>query len=74
MVNQVERIHKNFSLTEIHFCLNKCAGIKIPFDKNHHQRYKDGTLYQFEGCEECGYAYKCKEHLKINPEISVQWN
>lgn len=55
---------KFFSNGNTFFCLNKCAGIKIPFDKNHHQRYKDGTLYQFEGCEECGYAYKCKEHLK----------
>lgn len=55
---------KFFSDGNTFLCLNKCAGIKIPFDKNHHQRYKDGILYQFEGCEECGYAYKCKEHLK----------
>lgn len=42
-------------------CLDTYIGEEIPFDKNHHQRNKDGKLYKFVGCNDCGYAYKCKK-------------
>lgn len=52
-------------------CLNTCIGKKIPFDKKHHQRSKNGELYKFEGCKNCGYAYKCKKLLK-NKELDYR--
>lgn len=45
-------------------CLNTCIGEEILFDFNHHQRNKEGKLYNFTGCENCNYAYKCKKKLK----------
>lgn len=45
-------------------CLNTCIGERISFDEKHHQRYKDGKLYKFTGCNDCEYAYKCKKLLK----------
>jgi len=45
-------------------CLNTCIGQEVPFDYNHHQRYKDGKLYKFIGCNNCNYAYICKKALK----------
>ena len=45
-------------------CLNTCIGREIPFNKKHHQRYKEGTLYEFDECDNCGYAYICKKLLK----------
>lgn len=45
-------------------CLNTCIGIEVPFDNIHHQRSKDGKLYKFTGCNNCGYAYICKKALK----------
>lgn len=44
-------------------CLNTCIGEEVPFDSTH-QRNKDGKLYKFTGCNDCGYAYKCKAKLK----------
>lgn len=49
-------------------CLDTYIGEEIPFDKNHHQRNKDGKLYKFAGCNDCGYAYKCKKNLKNKNE------
>lgn len=45
-------------------CLDTCIGQEVPFDYNHHQRNKNGKLYKFIGCENCGYSYKCKKSLK----------
>ena len=45
-------------------CIGSNEGVEISFDTTHHQRKKDGKLYKFEGCNECGYAYKCKEKMK----------
>lgn len=45
-------------------CLNTCIGEEIPFDKKYHQRNKDGKLYRFIGCNNCGYVYTCKKKLK----------
>ena len=45
-------------------CLNTCIGQEVPFDRQHHQRNKNGKLYKFTGCNNCGYSYKCKKLLK----------
>ena len=45
-------------------CLNACIGEEIPFNKNYHQRNKNGKLYKFTGCNSCNYAYICKKNLK----------
>lgn len=45
-------------------CLNTCIGEEISFNSNFHQRYKNGKLYKFVGCNNCGYAYICKKRLK----------
>ena len=45
-------------------CLDACIGQEVPFDYSHHQRYKDGKLYKFIGCNSCNYAYICKKSLK----------
>lgn len=45
-------------------CLNTCIGEEIPFNKNYHQRNKNGKLYKFTGCNSCNYAYICKKNLK----------
>lgn len=44
-------------------CLNTCIGENIPF-KNTHQRYENGKLYKFIGCNTCNYSYICKKKLK----------
>jgi len=53
-----------YAFTDGVLCLNTCIGQQINFDGSHHQRYKDGKLYKFVGCNNCGYAYKCKKKLK----------
>lgn len=45
-------------------CIGSNMGTEIQFDSTHHQRKKDGKLYKFEGCNTCGYVYKCKEKMK----------
>ena len=45
-------------------CLNTCIGELIPFNNIRHQRYKDGKLYKFTGCNSCSYSYICKKQLK----------
>lgn len=45
------------------FDLNTCIGEDIICSK-FHQRYKNGKLYKFVGCNNCGYAYICKKRLK----------
>ena len=62
-------------------CLNTDIGEKILFSNQIHQRKKDGVLYRFKGCNECGYSYICKKHLKdkskdyryieLNPEYEL---
>lgn len=53
-----------YMFTDGVLCLNACIGEEVPFDKQHHQRNKNGKLYKFTGCNSCGYAYKCKKLLK----------
>ena len=43
-------------------CLNGNIGEYI-FTKTH-PRYSDSKFYQFIGCNNCNYSYKCKEYLK----------
>ncbi len=43
-------------------CLNGNVGEYI-FTKTH-PRYSDSKFYQFNGCNDCNYSYKCKEFLK----------
>ena len=45
-------------------CLNTNIGEKISFNNQIHQRKKDGVLYRFKGCNQCGYSYICKKNLK----------
>lgn len=45
-------------------CLNTNIGEKVSFDYYHRRRNKDGVLYKFTGCNDCGYSYKCKAKLK----------
>lgn len=45
-------------------CLNANIGEEISFDYQHRKRKKDSVLYKFVGCNDCGYAYKCKAKLK----------
>lgn len=45
-------------------CLNTCIGEWISFNNVRHQRYKDGKLYKFTGCNTCNYFYICKKQLK----------
>ena len=62
-------------------CLNTDIGEKILFSNRIHQRKKDGVLYRFKGCNQCGYSYICKKHLKdkskdyryieLNPEYEL---
>lgn len=53
-----------YTFTDGVLCLNTCIGEELPFDNSHHQRYKDGKLYKFTGCNTCGYSYICKKQLK----------
>jgi hypothetical protein len=53
-----------YTFTDGILCLNTCIGTEIHYDSSHHQRYKDGKLYKFTGCNSCNYAYKCKKALK----------
>lgn len=53
-------------------CLNTCIGENVPFDYLHHQRNKEGKLYKFTGCNNCGYAYKCKKLLK-NKDLDYRY-
>lgn len=48
-------------------CLNANLGEETNFGTTH-QRYKDGKLYIFKGCNDCLYSYKCKEKLKNKEE------
>ncbi len=45
-------------------CLGGKEGRQIAFDSKNHQRKKKGKLYEFQGCNSCPYAYKCKEKMK----------
>ena len=45
-------------------CLNNSKGKEIDFDSSHHQKFKGSKLYQFEGCLDCPYEYKCREKIK----------
>ncbi len=53
-----------FTFSDGIICLNTTIGKQIPFDNKSHQRHKDGKLYEFTGCSNCGYEYKCKKYLK----------
>ena len=44
-------------------CLNGNQGKKIPFG-NIHQRKKHSKLYEFHGCLNCPFEYKCRERMK----------
>ena len=62
-------------------CLDTCIGEEISFNQKYHQRNKEGKLFQFTGCNNCKYAYKCKAKLKnkdndyriveLNPEYEL---
>ena len=58
-------------------CLNGNVG-KYIFTKTH-SRYSDSKFYQFIGCNNCNYSYKCKEYLKDksqnfrNAELSIKY-
>ena len=45
-------------------CLNTNIGEIVSFDYYYRKKYKDGVLYKFKGCNNCGYSYKCKAKLK----------
>ena len=45
-------------------CINTNIGEEVPFDNYYRRRNKDGVLYKFTGCSDCGYSYKCKTKLK----------
>lgn len=47
-------------------CLNGIIG-KYIYTKTH-PMYKDSKFYIFEGCNNCNFSYKCKEHLKNKTE------
>lgn len=49
-------------------CLNTNIAEEIPFISNRHQRYKNSKLYKFNGCNNCGYTYKCKKNMKNKNE------
>lgn len=53
-----------YTFTDGVMCLNTCIGEELPFSSTRHQRYKDGKLYRFTGCNNCEYSYKCKKNLK----------
>lgn len=53
-----------FTFPDGTICLNTIIGKQIPFDSTYHQRCKNGKLYEFTGCNNCGYEYKCKKYLK----------
>lgn len=53
-----------YMFTDGVLCLDAYIGEEVPFDKQHHQRNKNGKLYKFTGCNSCGYSYKCKKLLK----------
>ncbi len=60
-----------YTFTDGVLCLDTCIGEKVPFDKSHHQRYENGELYKFTGCNSCNYSYICKKALK-NKELDFR--
>ncbi len=60
-----------YTFTDGVLCLNTCIGEKVPFNKEHHQRYEHGELYKFTGCSDCNYSYVCKKTLK-NKELDFR--
>ena len=45
-------------------CLNNSKGKIIDFENSNHQKLRGSKLYQFEGCLDCPYEYKCREKIK----------
>ena len=45
-------------------CLNNSKGKVINFENSNHQKFKGSKMYQFEGCLNCLYEYKCREKIK----------
>lgn len=60
-------------------CMNGNEGKEIPFTKERHQKSYKTKLYEFTGCLDCPYEYKCRAKMKDRDtdyrtaELSVQF-
>ena len=46
------------------YCFAMHKGTLRNIEGSHHQKFKGSKLYQFEGCLNCPYEYKCREKTK----------